>query len=85
MSFLAFLQGILFVKSILDMSRRRRWDQSVYKRECIKWVQVLLKRVVFRFCNAPTLAQNFLDLNEYFPEEIHICVSMLQKDIEKKC
>ena len=65
------------------MSCQRGWDQSGYKKECVKWVQLLIKRVSFRCRNAPALVRNFLDLKLYLCEEIDICVSASQKVIEK--
>ena len=66
------------------MSCHRGWDQSGYKKECVKWVQLLIKRVSFRCRNASALVQNFLDLKLYLYEEIDICVSTSQKEIDKK-
>ena len=57
------------------MSHHRGWDQIGYKKECVEWVKLLVKGVVFRCSNARALVKNFLDLKQYLREEIDICVS----------
>ena len=72
------------MNTVLKVSQYCGWDQSGYKKECIKWVQFLLRRVRFHCPGAPELVRFFLDLKQHFPEEIDIHVRMLLKYIEKK-